>query len=546
MNPAVDEIRWVIQIRRHLDEDQDDETGLPVCIFTVPRILVATKPDAYIPQQIALGPYHHWRPELYEMERYKVAASKRIQKQLKSLKFQDIVDLFGRLEPRIRSCYHHYLNFSGETLAWMMAIDASFLLEFLQIFIAKDVRVLKRISSRMLQLVDNEGRRSAHNAILRDIMMLENQIPLFLLRKILDSQRPSTQEADEELSAILMELCKQLSPFKMMENFKQIQVKDRAHLLEILFYVLVPKPDESNEINESEEVIIEENAKELSGDIGQVRQLLNTVWDYMSSLKVRPCLYVKEALGSRPLQLVVKLPWTIITKLPGLKLLKEPVEHFFSSSQDKEKAKPEDGSPSNNNNQPPSIEEITIPSVSDLINNGVRFSATKGDLSTISFDVKTVTFYLPTVTLDVHTEVILRNLVAFEASIAIGPLVFTRYTELMNGIIDTEEDVKVLRKLGIVENCLKSDGEAASLWNGMSKSMKLTKVPYLDKVIEDVNKYYSSRWKVKVGKFMKKYVFGSWQFLTFLAAILLLLMNGLQAFCSVYTCARWFNLKMQE
>lgn len=116
----------------------------------------------------------------------------------------------------------------------------------------------------------------------------------------------------------------------------------------------------------------------------------------------------------------------------------------------------------------------------------------------------------------------------------------------MNEIIDTEEDAKLLRNMGIVMNCLKTDREVADLWNGMSKSVRLTKAPFLDKVIEDVNRYYSSRWKVKLRKFMKSYVFGSWKLHTLLAAILLLLLTTLQAFCSVYSCARWFNVKTIE
>lgn len=60
-------------------------------------------------------------------------------------------------------------------------------------------------------------------------------------------------------------------------------------------------------------------------------------------------------------------------------------------------------------------------------------------IPTIAFDVKTSTFYLSTIALDVNTEVILRNLVAYEGSNASGPLVFT------HGVIDTEENVKALR-----------------------------------------------------------------------------------------------------
>ncbi|KAG5141674.1 hypothetical protein JHK82_017369 [Glycine max] len=251
---------------------------------------------------------------------------------------------------------------------------------------------------------------------------------------------------------------------------------------------------------------------------------------------------VKKVIVSKPLKVFVQLPWKIVSNLPGLKVLKQPLEHFlFSQEKADEKGESVNSSSNTLMKKPPSVEEITIPSVTELLNCGIRLVPTKGSISNISFDVKTSTFYLPTIGLDVNTEVFLRNLVAYEASVASGPLVITRYTELMNGIIDSEEDAKVLREKGIILNHLKSDKEVANLWNGMSKSLRLSRVPLLDKVIEDVNKYYNGRTKVKIWKFMKVYVFSSWQFLTFLAAICLLLLMALQAFCSVYTCSRFFR-----
>ncbi|KAJ8617603.1 hypothetical protein MRB53_013789 [Persea americana] len=543
-NPVFNEDQWVIQIRKTLDdEDLEDETGIPVSIFNVPKILTVSKPEAYTPQQVAIGPYHHWRPELYEMERYKLSAARRTQKQLQRVKFQQVVDNFVKHEHRIRSYYHRYLDFNGETLAWMMAVDASFLLEFLQIFTLKEGEFISAGSSRMPHLIEYAGRRSAQNAILRDILMLENQIPLFLLRMILELQSSSSEECDETISMILASFIKELSPFKMMENFPHIQVMDHSHLLELLYNLLIQKSEEHHEIHENEDhegETTEATEKEYA-NLSHFQQLFNTIWGMGSSLKVHPFHYVKKAFTSRPVKLVVKLPWTMISKIPGLSLLRQPVEYFFNVDKDNHKS---DGDTSNeNSNRPPLIEEITIPSVSELFNAGVKFAPTRGDISTVAFDERTVTFYLPAVSLDVNTEGILRNLVAFEASAVCGPLVFTRYTELMNGIIDTEEDAQLLRNKGIVMNCLKTDAEVADLWNGMSKSLRLTKVPFLDKVIEDVNRYYSHRWKVKLRKFMKSYVLGSWQFLTFLAAILLLLLTTLEAFCSVYSCSRWFNAK---
>jgi hypothetical protein len=178
--------------------------------------------------------------------------------------------------------------------------------------------------------------------------------------------------------------------------------------------------------------------------------------------------------------------------------------------------------------------------------SGVNFfPTTNGSISNISFDAKTGAFYLPIISLDVNTEVFLRNLVAYESSVGSGPLVITRYTELMNGIIDSADDAKILREKGIILNHLKSDQEVANMWNGMSKSLRLSKVPFLDKTIEDVNKYYNNTMKIKMWKFIKSYVFGSWKVLTFLATIFLLFMTAMQAFCSVYTCHRFLDKALE-
>jgi hypothetical protein len=127
---------------------------------------------------------------------------------------------------------------------------------------------------------------------------------------------------------------------------------------------------------------------------------------------------------------------------------------------------------------------------------------------------------------------VLRNLVTYEACIAPEVMVFTRYTELMNGIIDTEEDVRILREVGIILNRLKSDEEVATLWNGMTKSVKVTKVPILDKAIEGANTYYSKSWKAK------KYICGSWPCLMFLAANIMILLSTLETACSMYNCSK--------
>lgn len=421
-----------------------------------------------------------------------------------------------------------HLDLSGETLAWMMVIDASFLLEFLRNYSDAEGKTFRKVPS-MSHMVDAARMKLLYNPILRDIVMLENQIPLHLVRKILRFQSTSNQIADSELSTMLIGFVKEVSPFKVMDNVSNIDTKRYAHLLQLLYFVIVPKVEVEIETKEIEHHVDvpESNEETPSAVPSYVKNLFNSLWSSVSGLKIL------NVLIKKPLKFLVKVPWKIISHLPGISILAAPLGNLLFNEDEKHEDEESGG-------KPPLVEEIMIPSVTELTKAGVKFLPTKGDLKTIAFDVKTATLHLPTVSLDVNTEVLLRNLVAYETSVESGPMVFTRYTELINGIIDTEDDVKLLRQKGIILNRMKNDEEVAKLWNGMSRSVRLTKVAFIDKVLVDVNKFYNTRWSVKSRQFLKTYVFGSWQILTLLAAALLLFLTCVQAFCSVYSCGnRW-------
>ncbi|XP_019154519.1 PREDICTED: putative UPF0481 protein At3g02645 [Ipomoea nil] len=534
-----DETRWIIHIKESFIQELEEDTVTPATIFNVPKVLMASDPLSYTPQQVAIGPYHYWRPELYEMEKYKLDAAKRYSKLLpEGLKFQELVDkLVKKRVPRIRASYDKYLSINDETLAWMVIMDACFLLEFLCVYAVKEgVIEADRLPGRTSHMVDVSGRKSAHNVMLRDIVMLENQIPLFVLRKLLKWEFSSKDLGDERLFTMLSGLCKDLSPLVNIgeEDMAKVPLDGCAHLLDFLYKVMVPDMDEpcqetrDFEGQSSGNIVYEDDdgedkAKSL-GDSSNLKRLVQEIWKILSKIKSVP---------TDVLNVIVNLPWDVIGNLPGVKNLKQ---RLFPTTQGSKKSD-DDGSET-----PPLLEEISIPSVYKLVKSGVQFSPTDSGISTIAFDSNTTTLYLPVINLDVNSQVVLRNMVAYESCIAGGPLVFTRYTELMNGIIDSENDTNVLTEKGILLNHLKNDEEVAKLWNGMSKSIRLTKVPLIDKTIGDVNKYYNGKWKVKAGKFMKSYIYASWKILTVLATILLLVLLTLQSFCSVYSCPRLFNI----
>ncbi|KAM0943474.1 hypothetical protein DsansV1_C13g0122561 [Dioscorea sansibarensis] len=524
----MDELQWVIQIRESIEEESKEPINIPVPVFSVPKTLVSSKPEAYIPQLFAIGPYHHWDTHLYEMERYKLATARRTQRKLHGIKLQQLVDNFT---------VHEYLEFKGETLAWIMAIDASFLLEFLLCYSGRtEDKSFNKVPS-MSHMVDSKKIKLAYNLILKDVVMLENQVPLFLLKKIIHFQYSSEEEADAELSKMLIGFAKEISPFKVSEESSCKDVLRHAHLLELLYFIIVPR------INEPQEAMkeITDNDQRDKADMcdsdknnnGCANNFFSLVWNSVAKKKGGTCRFVKKVLIGKPIKFIIKGPWSIISKLPMVSVFKGPVESMFcGKSVEKDK---NDDDPTSHN-KPPLVEEISVPSVEELVRAGVKFAHTNQGITSIRFDAKTGIFYLPEVTIDCNSEVLLRNLVAYESSVVSEHLVFTRYTELINGIIDTEEDVRILRECKVIRNRMKSDREVADLWNEMRRSVRLTKVEFIDKALEDVNKYYGKSFNVKMNKFMETYVLGSWKMLTLLAAMFLLFLTCVEAFCSVYTC----------
>lgn len=105
--PQFDEERWLRRVRRSLEKEAAEALGAAAKVFDVPRVLRQTRPEAYLPQHFALGPYHCNKPELRDMERYKLAAAKRVEKVFADgQKFDHLVQRLIMEQDRIRAPYH--------------------------------------------------------------------------------------------------------------------------------------------------------------------------------------------------------------------------------------------------------------------------------------------------------------------------------------------------------------------------------------------------------------------------------------------------------
>ncbi|XP_022717841.1 putative UPF0481 protein At3g02645 [Durio zibethinus] len=511
---------WIVEIRDFLMLDLEKGYDMPLCIFQVPKPLVDVKPEAYTPQLIALGPYHHFHPELYEMEHYKLAAVKRaIKPKFQLSEVEKLIAEIVKQVPSIRNCYHDLTAHNHDIIAWIMAIDGLFLLELLTTFANKEGEISRNQS--------NGKNQPEAYAILRDVMKLENQIPMIVLKEILEKNcYYATSFSKEIVYEMLMKFCDEVSPIKLEWSTTppSDKVLKHRHLLDLLYHSVTFKRNNGDNGDPHPGCLTKDPTFNQSKDSNP-----NSEPIHFTAISV-----LLKKLSSMPaMKKVSEFLTAILGSLFTLSMT------YFNEK------------------------KVLIPSASELCRAGLKFCPTDGGTANVRFESNTKTFYLPVITMKRTSEVVMRNLVAYEtmARSKTKSLNFKRYTELMSAIVDTIEDVQLLKNAQVLivekRNATKvpngqkeeakgldgdvlSDAEIVEIFNEMTKTME-SKDWVVDEAIRNANKCYNNTEKVKAYRLMKKHIYSSWKILTLLASLLFLLLTFLQTFCDIYSCPIAFH-----
>ncbi|XP_071708286.1 UPF0481 protein At3g47200-like [Rutidosis leptorrhynchoides] len=182
--PKSPESEWVISVREKLGLAQKDDvagTWGKLCIYKVPQYLRDGEDKAYIPNIVSLGPYHHGKKRLRAMDRHKWRAFYQILKR-GDQDAKMYLDSIKELEERARDCYEGHITFSSNDFVEMMVLDGCFVLE---LFRGATEGFMRLGYSRCDPVF---AMRGSMHSIQRDMVMLENQIPLFILDRLLGLQ----------------------------------------------------------------------------------------------------------------------------------------------------------------------------------------------------------------------------------------------------------------------------------------------------------------------------------------------------------------------
>ncbi|XP_031099495.1 UPF0481 protein At3g47200-like [Ipomoea triloba] len=103
---------------------------------------------------------------------------------------------------------------------------------------------------------------------------------------------------------------------------------------------------------------------------------------------------------------------------------------------------------------------------------------------------------IPCFKVDNYTKLFFRNMIAMEqrCNDTLNPKYFTDYARLMDHLVDTNRDVSLLRKNGIIQNLLGEDRKVASIFNNLSAEVDTSTNFYFASVYKDVDKHSHDDW----------------------------------------------------
>ncbi|VVB05119.1 unnamed protein product [Arabis nemorensis] len=175
---------WVISITDKLEQaHRDDDTTIwgKLCIYRVPYYRQENDNKSYFPQTVSLGPYHHGKKRLRSMDRHKWRAVSRVLKRTNQ-NIKMYIDAMRELEEKARACYEGPFGLNSNEFVEMLVLDGCFVLELFRGAVEGFPELGYARNDPVFAM------RGSMHSIQRDMIMLENQLPLFVLNRLLELQ----------------------------------------------------------------------------------------------------------------------------------------------------------------------------------------------------------------------------------------------------------------------------------------------------------------------------------------------------------------------
>ncbi|XP_050252361.1 UPF0481 protein At3g47200-like [Quercus robur] len=143
---------------------------------------------------------------------------------------------------------------------------------------------------------------------------------------------------------------------------------------------------------------------------------------------------------------------------------------------------------------------------------------------------------IPCIKLNGERIRLIRNIIALEQSHYVGHTYVTDFFVFLDFLVDNSKDVDLLCDKGILVNYLGDSNTAASAVNSFSTDMLLDYMnPEYSKICKDLNAFCKKPWHRWRATLWRQYFCTPWRAASTSAAILLLLLTGIQTVCALWS-----------
>ncbi|XVF16918.1 hypothetical protein REPUB_Repub10bG0072300 [Reevesia pubescens] len=227
----MEQVNWVIEVNGKLENMVDTETEkehwMKRSIYRIPTGITDLNKKAYRPQVVSFGPYHHGEDHLMPMEEHKQRALLHFLRRSKKPLDLFITSLAKDVE-KLKDCYDLLdpVWRDDNKFLQLMILDGCFMLE-----------ILRSATHTMEDYAQNDPIFSNHGKIhilpfiKRDMLMLENQLPMQVLDSLVAVDSNRTKD-EEFVNKLILKFCSPNTPVSCMGNCLHVLDVYRKSLLQ--------------------------------------------------------------------------------------------------------------------------------------------------------------------------------------------------------------------------------------------------------------------------------------------------------------------------
>ncbi|CAK9162399.1 unnamed protein product [Ilex paraguariensis] len=492
---------WVVEVDHDLEKMGDASTGMEPLkkksIYRVPSFIANLNKGVYSPHAVSFGPYHHGEAHLEPMECHKKRSLLHFLKNRASfpLKLKDILDSFAQVEEELKDSYDSLdpkWHSDKEGFLKLMIIDGCFMLEIFRAAIKTpdDYHSDDPIFSK-------HGKLNIMPFIKRDMLMLENQLPMLVLDKLL----AISMNGDESINELIHQFCNPDSRDIPPPTEKYL------HVLDMFRKSLFMKSSATPSMTCMGIGTVTGTDMD-TGTVTGIGAATATRTDTSTDIGTETGTEIVIGTGTGTNAATATGTGTSTGTGEGTKT---------GTSAGSDASKKDRCTWKGKGKQSDELIPITR-SATELNEAGVRFKRIKKSPSIKDISFEGGVLSLPTFVIDDTTKSTFLNMIAFEhCHVGAGHEVAS-YIWFMDNLIDTSSDVRFLQGKRIVQNLIGSDKGAADLFNTISNDLTIDPESQLGWVNSAMSWYCErrrNRWRANL---IHTYFTNPWTLISVVAA----------------------------